>query len=413
MAGSQAAAYDVCVIGAGLVGTAAAKYLACRGLRVVLLGLDEASGARGACYDEGRIYRIVDPDIVWARLAEASIGRYPAIQSEADRSFFHECGFLTFGDPATTYMQRTVELVRSGGAGTEGCVFLEGRDALEGRFPWLQLPPVAHEWLGIFQPTHAGHLSPRQMLAAQEHIAGLHGAARLRNEAAAVRHRTGGGFLVQTGEGSTVAAEKVLLAAGAKSFVLPDLLPPGMQQLDAQLITSQAVLFQVDPQTAPADMPVLIYHGREDPAQRFYILPPIRYPNGSIYLKIGYDGEALRRPLTNAAEVDAWFAAGVCDSAVVTTAREHGLSLFKGLALAGPEGHVVCVTDRTCPGEERHRPFIDSPAPGYFVAVGGNGWAAKSADEIGRLAGALVAGEPDWGPDLPREAFRARPRASL
>lgn len=413
MDSAPTAPYDVCVIGAGLIGAAAAKYLAAKGLKVALLGLGEADGARGACYDEGRIYRIVDPDIIWARLAEASIRRYPSIQSEAERGFFQECGFLTFGDPSTAYMRQTVELVRSGSVGTEGCVFLEGREVLTRRFPWLRLPPVSHDWLGIFQQKSSGHLSPRYMLAAQEHIAGLHGAVRLRREAVAVETSASGGFLVETGDVGAVAAKKVLLAAGAKSFVLPKLLPAGTRSLDAKLKTSQAVLFHVDPHSAPADMPVMIYHGPADPAQRFYILPPICYPNGRFYLKVGYDGEAINRTLTTAAEVDAWASAGVCDAAVFAAAREHGLPLFDGVQVVGPESHVTCVTDRTCPGEERHRPFVDSLAPDFFVATGGNGWAGKSADEIGRLASGLVAGEPEWGKELPQEAFRARFRASI
>lgn len=46
--------YDVAVVGAGLIGSACAKYLSAKGLRVALLGRSEAQGALGACYDEGR-----------------------------------------------------------------------------------------------------------------------------------------------------------------------------------------------------------------------------------------------------------------------------------------------------------------------------------------------------------------------
>merc|ERR1719507_530010 len=91
---SSSLSCDVCVIGAGLVGAAAAKYLVARGLRVSLLGPDEAGGATGACYDEGRIYRVLDPDPIWSLLAEESIARYPALAREASRSFFTACGFL-------------------------------------------------------------------------------------------------------------------------------------------------------------------------------------------------------------------------------------------------------------------------------------------------------------------------------
>merc|ERR1711920_717857 len=39
-----------------------------------------------------------------------------------------------------------------------------------------------------------------------------------------------------------------------------------------------------------------------------------------------------------------------------------------------------------CPRTPTELPYIGSAAPGYFVVTGGNGLAAKSSDEIGRLA---------------------------
>jgi hypothetical protein len=52
----------------------------------------------------------------------------------------------------------------------------------------------------------------------------------------------------------------------------------------------------------------------------------------------------------------------------------------------------------------------NAPAPDDFVEayarVGGNGKAAKSSDEIGRLAANLVLAG-GWQDDLPAEAFRA------
>lgn len=61
-----------------------------------------------------------------------------------------------------------------------------------------------------------------------------------------------------------------------------------------------------------------------------------------------------------------------------------------------------CVTTHTpC-----RRPYVDLVSPSLGVALGGNGYAAKSADEIGRIAAdLLVSGQ--WSDDLPRETFRA------
>ncbi|MEO6908246.1 MAG: FAD-dependent oxidoreductase, partial [Abditibacteriaceae bacterium] len=78
--------YDVAVIGAGMFGSAAVKYLAAAGLRTLIIGEGEPQDWQtddavfGSHYDEARITRIVDPDPYWAELAAQSIEQYPVIE---------------------------------------------------------------------------------------------------------------------------------------------------------------------------------------------------------------------------------------------------------------------------------------------------------------------------------------------
>ena len=87
--------FDLAIIGAGMIGSAAARHAA-RAHRVALIGpVEGASDAvMGAHYDEGRITRKTDPDPVWARLAARSIDRYAEIAAEAGpgHDFFREVG---------------------------------------------------------------------------------------------------------------------------------------------------------------------------------------------------------------------------------------------------------------------------------------------------------------------------------
>ncbi len=54
-------------------------------------------------------------------------------------------------------------------------------------------------------------------------------------------------------------------------------------------------------------------------------------------------------------------------------------------------------------------PYVDQIADDLYVAVGGNGHAAKSADAIGALAAGLVRGAGEWSDDeLDRNQFVAR-----
>lgn len=84
------------------------------------------------------------------------------------------------------------------------------------------------------------------------------------------------------------------------------------------------------------------------------------------------------------------------------------LPLFSGLKVEKVSGDG-CLTSHT-PNAE---PYIDLIACGFGVALGGNGYAAKASDEIGRLAARLVLlGE--WESDIPKDRvkviWKAEPR---
>ena len=91
---------DVCVVGKGLLGSATARHLAEMDLNVLLLGPDEPSvksqhsGVFGSHYDSGRITRIIDTDLYCARIAEASISRYRALEESSGIDFYQAVGHL-------------------------------------------------------------------------------------------------------------------------------------------------------------------------------------------------------------------------------------------------------------------------------------------------------------------------------
>jgi sarcosine oxidase / L-pipecolate oxidase len=70
--------------------------------------------------------------------------------------------------------------------------------------------------------------------------------------------------------------------------------------------------------------------------------------------------------------------------------------------------HVLSDACATCNTPGR-RPYIGPVGPNLFVATGGNGFAAKSSDEIGRL-GAVCAlatdGEWEGDTELPSTLFK-------
>ena len=70
------------------------------GLEIALIGPDEPEdwanhdGVFSSHYDNGRITRTIDPDPVWALLAQRSIERYGDIASGSSVDFYSEAGCL-------------------------------------------------------------------------------------------------------------------------------------------------------------------------------------------------------------------------------------------------------------------------------------------------------------------------------
>jgi len=81
--------HDFIVVGQGLMGAAAAKHLSSWGHCVALVGPGEPpdrqthSGVFTSHYDEGRITRIIDPDLQWTQFAQRSIVCYCPLEQQS------------------------------------------------------------------------------------------------------------------------------------------------------------------------------------------------------------------------------------------------------------------------------------------------------------------------------------------
>jgi len=149
-------------------------------------------------------------------------------------------------------------------------------------------------------------------------------------------------------------------------------------------------------------MPAIIYEGqtKED---FMFIEPPIEYPDGKKYLKIG-SASAFNSPLYGYEQVQAWFERGECTNDFKIYAQRLLLQFFPYMKIQSIKD-MVCVTDHT----RNEQPYIDMVAPGWYVATGGNGWAAKSSDHIGYLAAQMMVKPESFlkNTGFPFNSFRA------
>jgi sarcosine oxidase len=114
-----------------------------------------------------------------------------------------------------------------------------------------------------------------------------------------------------------------------------------------------------------------------------YMLPPIRYPDGRTYLKIG--GDVVDIPLETEPDVRRWF-----KTEGDAEAREH---LIRSMTNLVPDLNISAIHTDSCVVSYTPTGY---PAIGWTsassiaVMAGGCGAAAKSSDEIGRLGAELL-----------------------
>lgn len=349
---------------------------------VVVIGPDEA-GLPGAWHDEARLTRIVAHDDVWATLAQQSIARYPQIAAEGGAEFHRTQGVLYVHERADWFRRQLAVADRCGAA-------FEVPTA--DRFPYLRLPEGAGL---ILEGGGAGTVNPRALVTNQLRAAQAHGARWVRDHVVRIE-QLDGAARVHTAGGDVVEAQRVLVAVGAhvNAFELfPEPLP-----VVATGIT--ALFFEVgdvgDACDALAHMPgILWYEAHHD--HFLYTVPPTRYPDGRTWFKIG--GYRESGPLHTAAEIDEWYRTdgGRMEADMLRAWVAEHIPV-----LAGRDAHAVgCVVTDVASGF----PMIREVSPSVVVATGCAGAAAKSCDEIGRIAAVLTV-RGRWDSSLDQSLFQ-------
>ncbi len=373
--------FDYAVIGRGLMGSAAARHLASLAGKVALIGPEEPAekkshqGVFASHYDEGRITRTIDPDRNWARLANASIGRYGEIETQSGIRFYNPVGCLIagldFGNGAA-YVDGSTRIAEEFALNTE----ILDDVSLRERFAFFHFEQGAK---GLFERDGAGYISPRRLVAAQARSAQLNGAKLIADVARTVRIKTGH-VEIETASGQVVTAAKVLVATGGFTIV-PGLLP---DPVDLVVQGRTVTLFELDRDEAGriATMPSMIFEA-EKLDEGIYLLPPITYPDGRSFLKIGAD--PIEKQLVNEADLGDWFRSDGDNGARQFLIEQAG-KFVPGLNIKSVST-LTCVTSHTPTGY----PAIGWTASDRIaVMAGGCGSSAKSSDEIGRLGARLL-----------------------
>ncbi|HEX6331036.1 MAG TPA: N-methyl-L-tryptophan oxidase [Actinomycetota bacterium] len=245
--------FDVIVVGGGVMGTSAARWLANAGRSVLLLERFEVGHARGSSGGPTRIFRLTYHHPDYVRMARRALDEWRALEAEAGETLLVTTAGLDLGRAGRT----SAEATRAAGVAVE---YLTPA-AIRERWPALRVP----EDVEVFVQEDGGVCLAERTVRAQARLAAEAGAT--------VREHVPVERIVATGTGAEVHAEGesfrapiVVVTAGPWAGGL--LRTAG---IDLPLTPSleQVTYFRLD---EPAELPTLTDWGT-GPAQTPYVVP--------------------------------------------------------------------------------------------------------------------------------------------
>ena len=353
---------QVLVVGAGLAGASAAWRLAQRGCAVTLVERDVPASARGSSHGSARILRYAYPDRFYVDLLAASEPGWAELSALHGADLVTRCGALDFG--ARRDPHGLAAVLADAGVEHE----LLSRDDARDRWPHVAFDT------DVLWHRAGGVLDAESTVLAMLEAARALGAQVLTGWPLRRLERTGAGFTAHAADGRTLAAERVVVCAGAW---LPDLLadlalPAGLLAGFPPLTVTEENAFHFphrDGGDGAAPWPTLI-HDRGDTC--VYALPGGR--------DAGFTGQKVAEFAAGRAVPSAAARTGRVDPANRDRVVEHVRRFLPGL-VPEPYAETTCLFTST-PTED----FVVDEVDGVTVVSPCSGHGAKFAPLLGEVA---------------------------
>jgi sarcosine oxidase len=247
------AAYDVAVLGLGVMGAATARALARRGARVV--GLDRYAPPHpfGSSHGRTRVIRqaYFEGD-VYVPLVRRALAGWHELEAESGRTLYRRTGGLTLSPPGGSLATQAAHSARSHDVPAET---LDGAEVRR-RFPHFLVPD---DEAAVWEP-NAGVLAVEAGVEALLDGARKAGAELRYGHAVTSWSAQRGGVALRTDAGDVVRARRLVLAAGPW-------LPGLLGQAALPLRVERSVVVWMEPASAGADpgtLPVFIQEYQPD-----------------------------------------------------------------------------------------------------------------------------------------------------
>jgi len=372
--------YDSIIIGAGLIGSAAAKYISEAERNVAFIGPDEEKVLNekivfASHYDNSRVQRAFGNDAVSTLLNLQSARQYDSIEKETDIHFHSKEGCLYVNHSGTdAYLDKTNELAKTFDIKYQR--FSSG-ESLKSLFPDFNFTETAN---GIFESSPSGHINPRKLIKAQQLLFQKNGGIIFNDTVNSV-NRENGIVKIETLDGKTYHSNKVLLSPGAFINFFHLL----KRKLLLRLKSETTIWAKVSADTALrlSNMPALLYNINKPEIQEIYLVRPVEYHGGNFYLKMGanFTGDIY---FNNLRDIQDWFTDenGGGNLEIAKAALMHLI----------PKLSIETCYEKKCIVAYTHhgKPYIGEVDDKIFVAAGGNGYSAMSSDALGKIASELL-----------------------
>ena len=300
--------YHTIIIGNGLIGSAATRFLSELRGDVAVIGPEEPAdwatfdGPFASHYDQRRLTQLTDRSKRWVDVTRMAMADYRPLEARTGISFYDPIGKLIIRRPAEA--ERMIKLAAE--TDIPLTVYEAGDRRWRDRFPAFD---ASAEYVVLYEPPPAGMLNPRAMRQAQLTVARSNGATTLPGFVVDVQEREDG-VDITTKDGGRFQAQNVLITTGPYTNHY-NLLP---RPLDLTTKTEVVVLGEVSPADAARlkALPTLSYTLEDREIEELYMTPPVVYPDGKYYVKIGANSiyDRFDLPLT---ELTTWFQSGNSD----------------------------------------------------------------------------------------------------
>lgn len=353
--------YDIAIIGAGVMGAAAACEAAGNGARVALIDQARLPNPRAASTDHSKVFRFAYPDTLYARLAVDALAGWRAIEAETGTHLLTPTGLLLMGQAESTLESETAAALRALHLDAE---MMTSREAAM-RFPQFNPAAFAH---AAFDPsgaiTHAERAVQTMIALARRRGATVIESARV----IGTEQTPGANVKIITDAGEALECRRAMIATGPWTR-------RAVPALADTLVTTRQEVVYFEPRENPeafavGRLPIFIDFG-----SGFYGFP-IHHANA---IKVGNHHRG--RPV----EMDDDRAVG---DDFIARCRDFFADFIPALATADVTETRVCVYNNT-PDED----FIIDWHGGIenvLLVTGFSGHGFKFAPVVGRISAELL-----------------------